>query len=38
MDVKMMSATDQEIEMRDTEDDDDQASEHLAMDMEYVKE
>ncbi len=38
MDVKMMSATDEEIEMRDTEDDDDQASEHLAMDMEYVKE
>ena len=38
MDVKMMSATDQEIEMSDTEDDDDQASEHLAMDMEYVKE
>ncbi len=38
MDVKMMSATDQEIEMRDTEDDDDQSSEHLAMDMEYVKE
>lgn len=38
MDVKMMSAKDEEIEMRDTEDDDDQASEHLAMDMEFVKE
>lgn len=38
MDVKMMSATDEEIELRDTEDDDDQSAEHLAMDMEYVKE
>ncbi|MBP0727049.1 DNA-directed RNA polymerase subunit beta [Bacillus sp. RG28] len=38
MDVKMMTIDDQEIEMRDTEDDEDQSAENLAMDMEYVKE
>jgi hypothetical protein len=34
----MMTIDDQEIEMRDTEDDEDQSAENLAMDMEYVKE